>query len=197
MGKLLTILSSVTLLATSFSAYSSTADQNALQYRLLDADQYITSLVERTKVMIRDHNGQDLPAVDDVKGKDNPYFSTLKISKKYEILLQFSSKKSTSSNAKNAAQGADAQFNNRRIMLIPIFANSMNADAEDVGTRSWVPTSWNCLTDIQKFNDDLLELNTYLGVKSPVSGISSNKYLSGCTALSPEKLNPYWEENQK
>ena len=60
------------------------------------------------------------------------------------------------------------------------------------GQRSKIITSWSCLTDIGKFNDDLVSLNNYSSYKSPIVDISSNKYLSSCEALPPSELDTYW-----
>ncbi|MCF8463101.1 MAG: hypothetical protein K9G11_04285 [Rickettsiaceae bacterium] len=189
MGRLVTILSSIILLSLTLPANSSTIDKNALQSRLLDANEYVNTLVDRVKVLVRDNNGKDLASsksqIVNTTASPHPYFKELTISKKYEILMQFASKK--------AYQGdySDEQFDSRRIMLVPIFA----IDA-DTGKRSWIPTTWSCITDLQGFNDDLVQLNKYLGVKSPTSAVKTNKYLSGCQSLSPSQLDVYWNANQ-
>ncbi len=182
---LLNIIFSISFLTISTSIYSSTADKNALQSRLLDIDVYIDAIVDEVKNLARQNAGKNLPEARNKMPSSNGHnLKKLTISKDYKILIQFDNKKNYNSDE------IDDPFYDDRIILVPLFAE------DNKGRRSKIISSWSCLTDIAKFNDDLLELKNHTSSKSPIVDVTSNKYLSACQALPFDKLDKYWGEKR-
>ena len=181
MNILLNIIFSISFLSISSSIYSSIVDKNALQSRLLDIDVYIDGLVDEVKNLALQNGGADLlEGKNKIPSSNSNNLKKLAISKDYKILIQFGDKKNYKDDTNYD------QFNDRRIILVPLFSE------DDKGQRSKIISSWSCLTDIGKFNDELLGLKNYTSSKSPIVDVSSNKYLSACEALSFSGLDIYW-----